>query len=498
MKSKRSSFLMVYMVALCGLLFFQMNQQKAALQRQEQEKAAAAAKAAGPVKPAPKPVPLVRTAADPVFFDDLLLSDPALAGKDPAVQRDALRQRLNTLPKGADAAERKANDIQAARLHLTIGYLYDRRLSATDPEALKEGAGEYALVGRSVGHYKYAGQAHLRAAEIYLAIAARSATAQKPLGDPAYVKKARRELDALSMAFFKLQHQRDAIPLEIWHKEGARWVPVADPYGCVLQRIDDITNRQFVYRMIDFLVHATGNFPGWSQALALLLLAIFLKLLTMPLSRKSYRSMAEMQKLQPHMQELQKRLKDNPQKLNEEMMKLYREHGVNPLAGCLPMFIQIPVFIFVYQGVRAYTWHFHNVPLLWVKSLAGPDLPLLLVYGASMFVTQKLTMKAQPPSADPNQQQMQRTMGYLMPVMFTYMMYQWGLPSAFYLYWLSFNILSTTEQVLTTRKMAERAAAAPVEPVALSAGRETVAGEAARRAGRVSAGKKRRRGGKAR
>jgi YidC/Oxa1 family membrane protein insertase len=133
------------------------------------------------------------------------------------------------------------------------------------------------------------------------------------------------------------------------------------------------------------------------------------------------------------------------------------------------MVIQMPVFIFIYQGIRAYTFHFHNAGFLWIKDMSKPDLPLLLMYGVSMFISQKITMAGQPTSGDPSQQQMQKTMSWMMQGMFTYMMFVLKLPSAFYFYWLAFNVLTTLAMFINKRTVPLRApvatgAPAPVAP----------------------------------
>ena len=391
----------------------------------------AGAKAAEKSAPA-KAASAAVTIFPPVMAEDLLLDDPAWAQLRPDEQIDAIRRRLD--------AEGKSKDISLlARLQLTIAYIYDQKKS----EPLVAAA-EYARLQRYAmdprTRYEFAGQALLRASELFYAEG-------KPRGNKDAVKQAHRALDGIVMS-----EQRSEGTLKLFDKQGGVWAEVKDPYLFALKKIDDISRDQIVYKVIDALVHLTGNKPGLSHVLALLLLALGLNAVTFPLSRMSYRSMREMQRIQPLLKEIQARYKDDAQRQQAEMMRIYREHGVNPLAGCLPLFIQMPVFIFVYQGIRAYTYHFHGASFLWIHSLAQTDLPLLLCYGASMFVTQKLMMASQPP-ADAQSAQMQRTMSWMMPVMFTFMMYSWKLPSAFYFYWLAFNILSTTATFINKATM---------------------------------------------
>ncbi|MCC7495531.1 MAG: membrane protein insertase YidC [Fimbriimonadaceae bacterium] len=417
----------------------------------------------------------------PVFVGDLVLRDSAWKDLQPADQVAAIRTRLKNAAK---------DDPGLPQYHLTIAYLYETAL-----KDLTQAASEYSALGRwvqpdkakggKVAAYLYAAQAKLRAAELYQQLYEQGQ-------DPQYKKKARKELDLLATDL----QRYGAGAVMLWRRQGEQWVAVSqdlrakdNTYGYVLQRIDALTRDSTMYKILHSLVRLCGGQNGFSMTLALVLLAIGLKLAMFPLSRKSYRSMAEMQRLQPVVQELQKKHKDNPQKLNQEMMAIYAEHGVNPLGGCLPMVLQIPVFIFVYQGIRAYTLHYHQQPFLWVPSLAGPDLPLLLLYGISMFVTQWLTMKRQPKPADPSQAQMQQMMGWMMPIMFTYMMYLWNLPSAFYLYWLTFNILGAVEQWYIHKTKPAAPAAVVVAPLG-EAPRPTPA----RKAGRTAPRKKHRSG----
>lgn len=476
---KGRQFLIVWLLMAAAFMMLSSRQQEAA-----QQAAAGSQAERPPTLPTTPPQRIELPGGLPVFYDDLVLDSPDWRERDPRDLREDLRRRLENLPKPMSAPERDELDRQAARLHLTIAWVED----AFMPEDKLEAAREYALQSKYLGRYRYAGQAKLRASEIYLELAKQRAGPNAPAGDPRLAKEARRVLDTLAMGILRAQqgHDKKLEPVRLWERRGDRWVECEDPYGYALQRIDAITHEQLVYRLIDLLVAVTGRIPGWSEAIALFLLAIGLKLAMYPLSRKTYQSMAATQKLQPVIEELRKRHKDNPQKLNEEMMRVYREHGVNPLAGCLPMLVQIPVFIFVYQGIRAYTYHFHHVPLLWIRSLAQPDVALLLIYGVSMYVSQKITMAFQPPPADPQQAQTQRMMAVMMPVMFTYMMYMWGLPSAFYLYWLAFNVLSTAEQMITHRRKRE---VAPPPAEAEGAGQAV----AKRDGSRGSGGKSRRR-----
>jgi len=114
------------------------------------------------------------------------------------------------------------------------------------------------------------------------------------------------------------------------------------------------------------------------------------------------------------------------------------------------MLIQMPILFWVYAGIRGYAYQFLlGGQFLWIK-LANDDLILLILYGISMFVQQRLMRPASP--TDPQQEQMQKMMQY-MPLLFVYMMWQWHLPSAFYFYWMAFNVMSMVEQWYITKKL---------------------------------------------
>jgi len=214
----------------------------------------------------------------------------------------------------------------------------------------------------------------------------------------------------------------------------------------------DFLARPALY-FLKFIHRYTGNY-----GIAIITLSILIKLLSFPLSYKSLKSMQAMQALQPKLAALKERYKNNPKKLNQEMMELYKRHGVNPLSGCLPMLLQFPIFIAIYN-VLVYSVELWRAPfVLWIKDLSKPDtlgrmslwgksldiniLPFLM--GISMFIQQKMT----PQAGDPKQAQL---MLYMMPLFLTFVF--WSLPSGLNLYWAIFNILSIGQQYLFNRGM---------------------------------------------
>jgi YidC/Oxa1 family membrane protein insertase len=214
----------------------------------------------------------------------------------------------------------------------------------------------------------------------------------------------------------------------------------------------DIKNRPHpLYKFMDFFVKLTGSHAAFSYFFALVLVTLIFKLMVTPLTRAQFKSMREMQKIQPLVKELQEKYKGDQKKIGEETMALYKEHGVNPFSSCLPLLVQMPVLYMLYWMVRLYEYQFVQAHFLWIGSsladkypgiiggnLAEPDIPLLVIYTISMIVSQKMTVM------DPSQAQQQKMMAYTMPVLFAFIFKDF--PAAFMLYWLVFNIISTTQQ----------------------------------------------------
>jgi YidC/Oxa1 family membrane protein insertase len=189
-----------------------------------------------------------------------------------------------------------------------------------------------------------------------------------------------------------------------------------------------------------FLNRVFGNY-----GIAIILLTTGVKILTIPLTQTSFRNMRAMQKLQPEMTKLREKFKDDPTAMQKEMMELYRRHRVNPLSGCLPMILQIPIFIGLYNSLSGAIELRHAPFALWIRDLSSPDrlmvagvgIPVLtLLMGATMLVQQWLT----PQQGDPTQQ---RVMMF-MPLIFTFMFI--NLPSGLVLYWLVNNVLTIAQQ----------------------------------------------------
>jgi YidC/Oxa1 family membrane protein insertase len=189
----------------------------------------------------------------------------------------------------------------------------------------------------------------------------------------------------------------------------------------------------------------------------IILLTIFIKIIFYPLSVKSYKSMNEMKKMQPVIAKLKEKYKDDRQKLNQEMMGIYKNKGINPMGGCLPMIIQIPVFFALYKGLSGAIELRHAPFMFWINDLSSPeDLYSFNVAGFEvpirilpliMGVTQLIQQKMTPTSADP----MQEKIMLIMPIVFTFMF--WGFPSGLVLYWLVNNVISIAQQYYINKKV---------------------------------------------
>jgi YidC/Oxa1 family membrane protein insertase len=218
---------------------------------------------------------------------------------------------------------------------------------------------------------------------------------------------------------------------------------------------------------------------GWS----LVLFALGLKLLFWPLNAKQFMAMMKMQQLAPQLKAMQERYKakeeqfkrklkdealkkaqaENQQAMQRDTMELYRKNGANPLAGCWPMVVQLPIIFSVYWAViqnkalyanqtwlwigAPFTLHMPKIPLwnapLLASSLALPDLVLLVVYMISMYLISRYgTM----PSTDPQQAQTQKMMAIISPLMLAYVGFRYKWPSAMVLYWLSYNLFTMGQQ----------------------------------------------------
>lgn len=196
-----------------------------------------------------------------------------------------------------------------------------------------------------------------------------------------------------------------------------------------------------------------------NYGVAVILFTLLVKFILLPVNLKQTRSMKEMQALQPEIAKLQKKYKNNKEKLNEETMKLYKIYKVNPMAGCLPLLLQMPILIGLFNVLKEpLKWVFTDgnasavsQPFLWLPTLSDPDpiyiLPILCA--VLTFLTQKFTMSVQG-NADPAQASTQKTMLYMMPLMIGF--FAFSMPAGVALYWVVQNIFTFAQQIISMRK----------------------------------------------
>jgi YidC/Oxa1 family membrane protein insertase len=237
---------------------------------------------------------------------------------------------------------------------------------------------------------------------------------------------------------------------------GPKEIDILKAVGKGLERSIDFGYFGFVSIPFLYVLHFFHRFTG-SYGLDIILLTVLIKLLMAPLTHKSFVSMKQMQKLQPQMEKLKERYGSDKEKLNKEIMELYRRNGVNPLGGCLPMVLQFPVFIGLYNALST-PIELRHAPFLWINDLSRPDweslpltfgswhfgIPVLtILMGASMFIQQWMT----PSAGDPNQ----RKIMMLMPLIFTFMFVSF--PAGLTVYWLVNNILTIGQQYWINRNV---------------------------------------------
>ncbi|MDP8314489.1 MAG: membrane protein insertase YidC [Candidatus Celaenobacter antarcticus] len=207
---------------------------------------------------------------------------------------------------------------------------------------------------------------------------------------------------------------------------------------------------KLILKLLKFIHSLIPNY-----GIAIIILSIIIKFVFYPLTHKSFTSAQKMQRVQPHIKELQAKYKGNPQKLQKETMKLYKEHGVSPLGGCLPLLIQFPFLFALYPVLQSTIELRHAGFIFWIKDLSIPDpyyiMPILM--GITMFFQQKLMSQKPTPNMDEKQLaqlKTQKFMMYGMPIFFVFIFK--SLPAGLVLYWFTYNILSVMEQLSIRKK----------------------------------------------
>ena len=286
---------------------------------------------------------------------------------------------------------------------------------------------------------------------------------------PDQIQEARLQLALKSDKFVAAQYQQPETVIPSGNQYsfkyrffiGPKKISYLKNVGNNLEKLIDFGWFDFLARPLLWLLNLFYSvIPNYG--VAIIIITILVKALLWPLGQKSYKSMSEMKKLQPLMKEIREKYKDDKQRMNQEVMGLYKTYKINPLGGCLPMIVQLPVFFalyrMLYQAIELRPAPF----FLWIDDLSAPDrlfrfdfsipfmeppygIPVLtVIMGASMLLQQKMS----PPMGDATQAKMMM----FMPVVFTVIFINFS--SGLVLYWLVNNILSIAQQYYTQKKYA--------------------------------------------
>lgn len=208
-----------------------------------------------------------------------------------------------------------------------------------------------------------------------------------------------------------------------------------------------VWNKYFVFPMSTVIIYFAKLFG--SYGLSIVVVTLIIRLFLLPLNVKQLKSSKAMQDIQPEIKELQKKYSSKDQKtqqkLQEETMALFQKHGVNPLAGCLPIFVQMPILIAMYHAIMR-TEAIQGHTFLWF-ALDSPDYVLPLIAGAATFLQQKLMMAGSPAAQNPQMV----AMLYMMPIMIT--VFAFFFPAALALYWVVGNIFMVVQTIFIRRPM---------------------------------------------
>ena len=231
----------------------------------------------------------------------------------------------------------------------------------------------------------------------------------------------------------------------------------ANPYGYRWMRPVVRPVVSVVLAILNFLHRNLNVGYGW----VLIIFGVMMRVLLFPLNQKAMRAQMRNMAVQPLLQEIQKKYKDQPEKLQKEMMKLYKDHGFNPLAGCLPMLLPWPVLITLFFVFRN-TIQLRGESFLWLPNLAAADplyiLPILL--GVSMFLMQWISMRSMPPNPQ------MKMMLWIMPIMMTFIFFNFA--SGLNLYYATANLATIPQQYLIAKERKQLKEKGPVKQPATS------------------------------
>jgi YidC/Oxa1 family membrane protein insertase len=243
-------------------------------------------------------------------------------------------------------------------------------------------------------------------------------------------------------------------------------------------RFDTVMSGRILRPLVIFLEWMIRGFYGFtsSYGLSIILMTIVIKIILYPLTRKSFQSMRRMSALQPKINEIREKYKNNPQQMNRETQALYRKEKVNPMGGCLPMILQLPIFYALYTVLSSMI-ELRNESFLWIKDLSMPDTVATLKFFVPMLgdnvarvtpinilpfvMTATTLLQSKLTSGDQSNQQA-KMMTYLFPIVFFFIF--WNMPSGLVLYWTIQNILTIGQQYLIDYRMKKKGTMTKPEP----------------------------------
>lgn len=198
---------------------------------------------------------------------------------------------------------------------------------------------------------------------------------------------------------------------------------------------------QWFASVIQFMYGITDSLGVANYGLAIIFMTIIIKIALFPITQKQLKSMRAMQEIQPKTKYLQEKYKDDPQKMQTKVMELYKEHGVNPFGGCLPLLVQMPIFIAFYQSLFSFKFAVEeHARFLWIPNIGSSDpwYILAVLAAATTFIQQRVAMVD---VKDPTQ----KSMLYIMPLFMAWIAAT--MPAGLPLYWVTFNILGIIQQL---------------------------------------------------
>ncbi len=207
-----------------------------------------------------------------------------------------------------------------------------------------------------------------------------------------------------------------------------------------------------VIKLIEILYEITVKIGTPSYTLAILILTVLIRLALYPLNDKQLTSTRKLQEIQPELTKLQKKYKNNPEKMNKEMIKLYQENNVSPMGGCLPLLVQMPIIIALFQALRQFPYTDLGATFLWVPHLKNPDPYMILPIFVALatYFQSKVSMGNSSNQSNPQAARTQKSMLYAMPILVGWMSTKF--PAGLCLYWIFYGLTGMIQQIFINRR----------------------------------------------